>query len=714
MVFRLNTSFLTRYYLPVLTAVSTYFNTTLPNLVMTYASKVVSILAARLSLLTLLHSVSKGNEELLTAISKLDEDALKWREELCNACSAGDLDAVKRIMEEESSERIWKLDWMERLYISKEEEEHNWMYISARKGNADLLTLLLTKHINRQLLHLHTSDGRTPLLVACESNAPIECIQILIANGSRVNVSGPRAFTPLSWAVYHNNAKVTSLLLQTGMNIKDPKYINIAEANRSYEIFPILATHGCRLQRPETLYVIHHIELTTIIRSLITPPKSRNSAVKFREPLRIISPLLSCLDEEVLMRKTENQTILHTTSSLADDYALATLKLILHRFPNVDLETTDNEGRTSLGVACENKNYETVDLLISKGAKIDALMSGWCGGKVERSPLHFAVCRRDLKLASLLLRRGCEVDLCDGEGKTALHLALEGIGGYEDANHAEITDLCRLLIHQFDCSLEVRTRGTGRTPLHLACKLKSATEESWGVKFLELLDGNPRGSKVNVNAQDGKGKTALHIAAKVVGGRWGRRLCEWLLEHGAMYSILDGKGRTAGECAKADEVKKLFKGLERDSNVPSLMSLCAGVVWRERIIVSDAPDRVLEVLYPAVYQSTMSAPKSSTPLKLVQSLEDPPRLGSGEWNRQSRKTHKTVKTSTNPTKGGTPKGKRVRASPLANRMKKVKEEEGVGSESGNGGKGGEEGVKPLVFGEPVVFGKEDFAFTYGS
>ncbi|KAJ3041359.1 hypothetical protein HDV00_009500 [Rhizophlyctis rosea] len=647
---------------------------------MSYVYKFITALAARISVPRLLHVPGVKVEEVKEVPAcdppEISEEAAAWRDALYTACSAGDLEAVKKIIDDEENKRFWEMDWYELL----EQSSNSWMHVSAKEGNLEILKLLLSHKPNERLLHCFTSDQTTPLLLACEHNTSVECVDLLLKHRAATWPSDSRGFTALSWAVYHNNAKMAQLLVDSGMKLEgDARYVNIAEANRSYDIFPILAAHGCRLIRPETL----------------------NSAVKFREPARLVQPLLLCLDEETLMKKIENQTALHTICGSADEYATGVLRLLFHHFPKMELNVTDGEGRTPLGVACENRNYDAVRLLLKKGADVNHLMAGLCGGKTERSVLHFAVERRDLKLASHLLRHGATVDLLDSDKMTPLHIALTGIGGYEDANHAEITDLCRLLIHEYDASLEIRTENTRRTPLHLACKLKSATDDSWGPQFLELLDRNPRGSKFSVNAQDRKGKTALHLAARCVRGGTGAKLCRWLLEHGAMYSIRDHKGRTAGECAKTDEVKDIFKGLEKDSHVPSLMSLCAGVIWRERIIVTEAPDRVLEVLYPAVYKATPSAANrtTSTPLKLVESLEAPEGLSLRGKHRK------------------TPKSKRIRNSPIAVRSKKLREEgEGVGgaapaveggrgeggSGEGSGGNGGGTGIRPPVFGDGQI------------
>lgn len=64
-------------------------------------------------------------------------------------------------------------------------------------------------------------------------------------------------------------------------------------------------------------------------------------------------------------------------------------------------------GRTALHVACETGHWETVDLLISRGASREARDNS------GRTPLHQAAVHRHTELVKVLLEAGCNVDATD-------------------------------------------------------------------------------------------------------------------------------------------------------------------------------------------------------------------------------------------------------------------------------------------------------------
>ncbi len=145
------------------------------------------------------------------------------------------------------------------------------------------------------------------------------------------------------------------------------------------------------------------------------------------------------------------------------------------------------------------------------------------------TPLLWACIRGQLEVARLLVERGADVNLAQGDGWTPLHAAVcDG----NDAAHIGIT---RLLL-EHGAKLEARN-GIGWTALHAAA-LKGNTA-TMGV----LLE-----QKADVGAKDNTGGTALHIAAEQ--GRI--EAVALLLDKGADAGVKDKTGKSPAERALAN------------------------------------------------------------------------------------------------------------------------------------------------------------------
>ncbi len=131
------------------------------------------------------------------------------------------------------------------------------------------------------------------------------------------------------------------------------------------------------------------------------------------------------------------------TLSFAQDF--------LQKHPNIDVNKKNSLGNTPLYEACVSGNIELVQLLIDKGAKIDALNSN------NHSALHGAALNGNPALIQLLLDKGLNCNQVNASNETPLHFAC--LSGKKDA-------VDKLLSHSANCNIR-STRGF--TPLDLAC-----------------------------------------------------------------------------------------------------------------------------------------------------------------------------------------------------------------------------------------------------
>jgi len=83
----------------------------------------------------------------------------------------------------------------------------------------------------------------------------------------------------------------------------------------------------------------------------------------------------------------------------------------------VNAKTDDNN--TALHMAASWGYEEIVELLVAKGADVNARGSGW----YRRTPLHYAVFSEEV--IALLIAGGADVNARDRKGRTPLHLAAQ-------------------------------------------------------------------------------------------------------------------------------------------------------------------------------------------------------------------------------------------------------------------------------------------------
>ena len=84
----------------------------------------------------------------------------------------------------------------------------------------------------------------------------------------------------------------------------------------------------------------------------------------------------------------------------------------------VDIEVSDNYGRTPLHWAVRNGHTEVVKLLFAAGAQIEVRDND------GRTPLILAALHKHTKIMKLLLKAGAQVEVKDNSGSTPLHWAV--------------------------------------------------------------------------------------------------------------------------------------------------------------------------------------------------------------------------------------------------------------------------------------------------
>ena len=105
-----------------------------------------------------------------------------------------------------------------------------------------------------------------------------------------------------------------------------------------------------------------------------------------------------------------------------------------HLVEGVNVNAKFKDGWTPLHMAAEGGHREIVDLLIAKGADINA--TAGAGDGVGWTPLHEAAEGGHKKVVELLIQKGANINVKNGDGRTPMDLAIEH-------KNAEIADLLR-------------------------------------------------------------------------------------------------------------------------------------------------------------------------------------------------------------------------------------------------------------------------------
>lgn len=201
-----------------------------------------------------------------------------------------------------------------------------------------------------------------------------------------------------------------------------------------------------------------------------------------------------------------------------------------------------------------------LEFIINQGVDINS---------VDKTALHVAVSQKAIKTTRLLLQNGANIKVMSADGKTPLHIAAE---------MGNTPIVAELLAHDVEILLN-RPENTGCTPLSLAClsgredTVKLLVEKgaalnrdgsfspvhaaamTGNMNFLRMFEHN-KGADIDWNATDRNGVTPIHYATY----RNHKKAVQFLLSVKADPHIKDGRGRTASELAKTEEMRALFEG----------------------------------------------------------------------------------------------------------------------------------------------------------
>ena len=267
------------------------------------------------------------------------------------------------------------------------------IHVSVEADRGDSLEILLAAGVD---IESKNNWGRTPLHQAIISGRR-DSFNVLLRNGANINTVDARSMSPLHWAAKTGHADMLKSLLAKGADRHDfDKEGNqpIHEAAWAGKVSCIEAViterkdlevptkagesllHIACLNKNSEL-MIYLLSNNIEVNPWAVPQRLWNAVSKFKVPLSSLTPLhYACCkgDLERAMQLLDHEAWINAATP---------------------------EGVTALMMAAESEDTNTVNLLLSRGAKVNASMPG-----TLLTALHIASRRGDLETVQQLCRAG--------------------------------------------------------------------------------------------------------------------------------------------------------------------------------------------------------------------------------------------------------------------------------------------------------------------
>ncbi len=315
------------------------------------------------------------------------------------------------------------------------------IYLSAQKGSLDIIRALIEEikispRIDdlRDIINSEDLNRKfTPLFVA-SFNGHIEIVKILLEHGADINKintsEGGDEVTPLIAAVQCGHVEIVKILLDQGAYIDKPEV--------EHEFTPLVAA-----------VQFGHVEIVKILLSspLVDVDKRRKdgeSALFFAIKAKQFSLMELLLERGAMI---DFKSILVAAEN--GDFKIIE-RLLKDWDGDVNLSLEYLSGRSPLLQAAQSGHIKIVELLLAKGAKIDAV------DQLGLTPLFLASAKGHIHLVQKLLENGANINLPTKNLSTPLHVAAEN-------GHIKVVELLLENKAKVDCL----DRG-GATPLMVA------------------------------------------------------------------------------------------------------------------------------------------------------------------------------------------------------------------------------------------------------
>uniref|UniRef100_A0A803TFN8 Ankyrin repeat and KH domain containing 1 n=1 Tax=Anolis carolinensis TaxID=28377 RepID=A0A803TFN8_ANOCA len=489
---------------------------------------------------------------------------------LAEACSDGDVNAVRKLLDEGRSVN------------EHTEEGESLLCLACSAGYYELAQVLLAMHAN---VEDRGNKGDITPLMAAASGGYVDIVKLLLVHCADVNAQSSTGNTALTYACAGGFVDIVKVLLKAGGNIEDHNengHTPLMEAASAghVEVARVLLEYGAGINTHSNEFKESALTLACykghldMVRFLLEAGADQEHKTDEMHT----ALMEACMDGHVEVARLlldSGAQVNMPADSFESPLTLAACgghvelaALLIERGAN--LEEVNDEGYTPLMEAAREGHEEMVALLLAQGANINAqteetqetaLTLACCGGFSEvadflikagadielgcSTPLMEAAQEGHLELVKYLLAAGANVHATTATGDTALTYACEN-------GHTDVADV----LLQAGADLEHESEG-GRTPLMKAARAGHLCT----VQFLIS-----KGANVN-RATANNDHTVVSLAC--AGGHLA--VVELLLAHGAdpTHRLKDGSTMLI-EAAKGGHTNVVSYLLDYPNNVLSV------------------------------------------------------------------------------------------------------------------------------------------------
>ncbi|XP_037318171.2 ankyrin repeat and KH domain-containing protein 1 isoform X3 [Pungitius pungitius] len=489
---------------------------------------------------------------------------------LAEACSDGDVNAVRKLLDEGRSVN------------EHTEEGESLLCLACSAGYYELAQVLLAMHANVEDRGI--KGDITPLMAAA-SGGYVDIVKLLLVHGADVNAQSSTGNTALTYACAGGFVDVVKVLLKEGANIEDHNengHTPLMEAASAghVDVARVLLEYGAGINTHSNEFKESALTLACykghldMVRFLLEAGADQEHKTDEMHT----ALMEACMDGHVEVARLlldSGAQVNMPADSFESPLTLAACgghvelaALLIERGAN--LEEVNDEGYTPLMEAAREGHEEMVALLLAQGANINAqteetqetaLTLACCGGFLEvadflikagadielgcSTPLMEAAQEGHLELVKYLLAAGANVHATTATGDTALTYACEN-------GHTDVADV----LLQAGANLEHESEG-GRTPLMKAARAGHLCT----VQFLISKGANVNRTTANND------HTVVSLAC--AGGHLA--VVELLLAHGAdpTHRLKDGSTMLI-EAAKGGHTNVVSYLLDYPNNILSV------------------------------------------------------------------------------------------------------------------------------------------------
>ncbi|XP_032875200.1 transient receptor potential cation channel subfamily A member 1 [Amblyraja radiata] len=469
-----------------------------------------------------------------SSIQNMDELTSQKNINIFKLVDSGDITLIEKLMEEDH-------DCLSRM----DEDKSSPLHHAAGAGHLNILTLII-EHANFEILNVIDCNGNTPLHWAAEKNQT-HIVQTLLDKGANPNILNNIYLSPLHVAMSLNHNGVVKALAShksTDLNLQgDLKNtpLMLACSRDNSEGLSILLNHGALLCKQNRLgrFPIHEAAFSganktmeILIRKGEELGYSREMHTNFLDeglhtPLHMallggkIETIKTCINNGAkidLQEQKDKSTPLHF-ACLQGAFEAVRFMLSQYKGENDILHILDGIKQTPIHKAATYDSSELLEYLIEQGSDMNMVDSE------SRTPLLWATSRCAWNSVKILVIKGANVKIKNSMGCNFLHLTVLQPKGLQNLSE-EI--LKSIEVHEL---LDDKDNN-GCTPLHYVCTLGQTDSVA---KMLAL--------KACLYLKTRDKKSSLHFAAN-----YGRlNTCKLLLQDISYTKLLnegDGTGMT--------------------------------------------------------------------------------------------------------------------------------------------------------------------------